>query len=50
MMRVVLTIWRILTYGIGRRRKADHRWQREVDQQWHRDLASWLEDDEVKHS
>jgi hypothetical protein len=42
MMNVLLTIWRILTYGIGRRSS--------TDRQWHGELASWLEDDEVKHS
>jgi hypothetical protein len=39
-MSVLLTIWRILTYGIGRRRMADR--------QWYGELASWLEDDEVR--
>ena len=42
MISVLLTIWRILTYGIGRRRK--------VDRQWYGELASWLEDDEATHS
>jgi hypothetical protein len=39
MMNMFLTIWRILTYGIGRRRR--------LDQQWYGELASWFEDDEV---
>jgi hypothetical protein len=41
MMSVLLTIWRILTYAIGRRRR--------VDRQWYGELASWLDDDEVKY-
>jgi hypothetical protein len=41
MMRTLLTIWRILTFGIGRRRTADR--------QWYGELTSWLEGDEVKH-
>jgi hypothetical protein len=41
MTNVLLTIWRILTYGIGRRRN--------VERQWYAELASWLEDDEVKN-
>jgi hypothetical protein len=42
MMNVLLTIWRILTYGIGRRRT--------VERQWYGELASRLKDDEVKYS